>query len=291
MCDDAVAGCKGGGATEAAGLFGVGHALNGIAVERGVGGDYAVHAVALQGGGNDVDLCFIQIWGNLDKDGHAAALLRGQLFTALRNGTEQAVQRLVALQGAQVFGVGRADVHRHVVSVRVHTFQTGQVVAGGVFNGGGCVLANVQAQQHGLALRPHGRLPDVGDEGIEPVVVKAQPVDQALGSRDAEHAGLGVARLALGGDGAHFNKTKAHGSQRINAAGVLVQPRGHAHTVGELQARQCDGVVHQRCRPGQLQRCALAFGKGVHGEVVGLFRVHTKEKGANEGVRDKRHKE
>ena len=36
---------------------------------------------------------------------------------------------------------------------------------------------------------------------------------------------------------------------------------------------------------------ALALGQGVHGEVVGRFGVHTKQEGANEGVRDKRHRE
>ncbi len=232
--------------------------------------------MALQGSRNHVDLGFVQVRGNLHKDGDAAILCGGQFLALGGDGPQQTVQRFVTLQGAQVFGVGGTDVDRDVICMRVHAFQADQIVVGGFFDGRGSVLANVQAQQHGLALRAHGGFSDVGNKGVQAVVVKTQTVDQTLGLRDTEHARLGITGLTLGCDGAHFHKTKAHGGQRIDTAGVLVQACGHAHTVGELQPRQGDGVVHHGCRPRQLQRRALAFGQRVHGEVVGRFGLHTK---------------
>ena len=123
-------------------------------------------------------------------------MLLRQLFAAFRNGAQQRVQRLVALQAAQVLGVGAGDVDRDVVGVRVNAVQADQVVVGGVFNGRGGVFADVQAQQQGRALAlAQGRALHVGNKGIQPVVVEAQAVDQRVGLGQAEHAGLGVAGL------------------------------------------------------------------------------------------------
>ena len=84
---------------------------------------------------------------------------------------------------------------------------------------------------------------DVGDEGVQPVVVEAQAVDQRVGLRQAEHARLGVARLRLRRDGADLDEAEAHGAQAIDAARVLVQPGGQADAVRKRQAGQLDRVV------------------------------------------------
>ena len=85
---------------------------------------------------------------------------------------------------------------------------------------------------------------DVGDKGVQPLVVEAQAVDQGLGLRQAEHAGLGVARLRLWCDCADLNEAKAHGGQAIDAAAVFVEPGSQPHPIGEAQACHGDGVFN-----------------------------------------------
>jgi hypothetical protein len=60
----------------------------------------------LQRGGDDVHLGFVQVRRDLHKHRHAALVLPGQGLPALRHCAQQRVQRLVALQRAQVLGVG-----------------------------------------------------------------------------------------------------------------------------------------------------------------------------------------
>ena len=252
--------------------------------------------MALQRRGDDCYLRLVQIRCNLDKNRHppslcatlaiGAGVLAGQHLSPLGNGAQQGIQRCITLQSTQILRVGRADIHRDVVGVRVHAIQTGQVVCCRIFDGGGSVFADVQAQQHRVAalLRAELGLLHVAHKSFQPVVVEAQPVDQCLGLGQAEHAGFGVARLWFGRHGADFDKAKTHGTQGINAAGIFVQTCGHAHPVRKSQACQLDGVVHGVVAPGPLQGRALATREHVHGEIMGGFGVHAKQKGAGEGV-------
>jgi hypothetical protein len=107
--------------------------------------------------------------------------------------------------------------------------------------------------------------------------------------RQAEHAGLGVARLRFGRDGAHFDKAKAHGTQTIDAAGVFVQTCGQAHAVGEVQARQCDGLRHKGLAVNAVERGVLGACQALDGQFVGFFGVHLEQKRAGEGVGDQGH--
>ena len=213
--------------------------------------------------------------------GHALALgvgagvLLGQLVAALRQRAQQTVERGVALQGPQVFGVGAGDVDGHVVGVGVDALQASQVVVGGAFHGRGCVFADVQAQQQAGALRAaQGRALHMGDKRVEPLVVKPQPVDQRLALGQAKHARLGVAGLGQRRDRAHFDKAKAHGAQSVNAARVFVQPGGQTHAVGKAQARQRDRVADLGLGVELLQQRALGARHGAQRQVVGGFRVH-----------------
>ena len=156
----------------------------------------------------------------------------------------------------------------------VHAVQRLDVVAGGFFNGRGGVLADIQAQQHGATLGADLRAAHISQKGIQPFIVEAQTIDQRVLFRNAEHTWLGVARLWAGRDRTHFHKAKAHGSQRVNAASILVQSSSHAYAVRKFQTRQLNGVVHHGARPGALQRRVLPLGHEIHGEVVGGFGVH-----------------
>ena len=82
MRDHAVAGLQNRRAAQATGFFRVRHALDGLAADGGVGGDDAVHAVALERGGDEGDLRLVQIGGDLHENRNAALVLGGQLFAA-----------------------------------------------------------------------------------------------------------------------------------------------------------------------------------------------------------------
>ena len=204
------------------------HALDGFARQGGVGGDHTVHAVLAQRGGDHTHLGFVQIGGDFQEHGHASAVFGGQGLAPRHQRAEQAVQRFVALQRTQVFGVGAGDVHRHVVGVWVHTGQGDEVIVGGVLDRCGGVFADVQAQQHGVAARGLSapRALHIGHEGVQALVVEAQAVDQGVGLRQAEHARLGVARLRFGRDRADLHKTKTHGAQAVDTTRVFVQTGG-----------------------------------------------------------------
>ena len=157
-----------------------------------------------------------------------------ELLATFGNGAQQGVQRFIALQGTQILGVRTGDVDGDVVGLRVDAVQASQVIIHRVFDRRDSVFADVQAQQQrqlatGL-LAKRGR-PHMAQKGVQPFLVKTQPVDQRVGLRQPEHARFGVARLRLGRDGAYLNKAKTHGGQAVYAARVLVQPGGHAYTV------------------------------------------------------------
>ena len=153
------------------------------------------------------------------------------------------------------------------------------------------VLADVQAQQHRASPRLLAKacLLHVGQEGVQPLVVEPQPVDQRVAFGNAEHARLGVAGLALGRDGADLHKAETHGGQAVDAAGVLVQARRQAHPVGKTQAGQGDGVVDPLFAPQAVQRRVLEAGDVVQRQFVGGFGVQAKQEGAGQGIGQEGH--
>ena len=181
------------------------------------------------------------------------------------------VQGLIGLQGAQVLGVGTGDVDRHIVGMFIHTTQTNEVVVGGPLDGGDGILANVQAQQS--TLTSELGFFHIGHERIEPLVVKTQSVDQSLGAWQSEHAGLVIARLRQRRDGAHFDKTKAHGTEAINAPCIFIKSCRHAYAVGKREACQLDGVGNPGLSVGPVQKCILRLGQLIQGEIVGSLRI------------------
>ena len=185
-------------------------------------------------------------------------MLFDQILAAFLELCEQGVQRFIALQRAQILGIGRRDVDGDVVGMRIHAFQADQVVVDRIFDGGDGVFANVQAQDAPV-LTETGPL-DVGQEGVKTFVVEAQAIDECVGLGQAEHAGLGIAGLGLGRDRAHFHKAETHGAQTIDDAAVLIEPSGHAHPIGEGDARDFDRVAHPFGAPKASQRGVLKPG-------------------------------
>ena len=92
---------------------------------------------------------------------------------------QQRVERLVALQRAQVLGVGAGDVDRHVVGVRIDAGQADQVVVGRVLDRRRGVLADVQAQDAAGARGSCARASRCRGSG-QARLLKPRPVDQRV---------------------------------------------------------------------------------------------------------------
>ena len=294
--DDAAAGLAHGRARKAARLLRVGLALHGLARERGVGGNHAIHAVLQQRGGDGLHLRLVQIRRDLQKKRHVAAMRIGQLALARLERRQQRGQRLIGLQVAQVPGVGTGNVHCHVVGMRIHGGQAHQIVVLRPLHWRGGVLADVQAQRHArralggaLPLFGKARRAHVRHESGHALIVEAHAVDERLRRRQPEQARPGIARLRQRRDGARFHKAKAHARQRVNAAGVLVQPRRQAHAVGQRQARQRHGVLHARLPPQKLPEGVLRALQRRQRFLVGRLGVHAEQSRTDQAIRQKRH--
>ena len=283
-------------AAEPAGFFGVGHALHGFAADGGIGRNHpqlagvaavGVAAIAAQRGGNQVNLVLLQVRSDLDEQRLVLAMLLRKRRAALHQRIEQGIQRFVALQRAQVLGVGAADVYRHIVRPRIDAIQAGQVVIRRLLDRRAGILADVQTQQ-AAAVGGAGTL-HIAHKGIQTLVVEAETVDQRIGLGQAENTRLGVARLTLGRNCSDLDRTEAHGFPRCDAARVLVQTGGQADAVGKAQTAQRYRIVHEGLCVSAAQQRVLGLGQHVDGGFVGGFCIQTEQDGAGQGVGDQGH--
>ncbi len=212
---------------------------------------------------------------------------RGQLDAARLQRREQGVERVVRLQRAQVGGVRAGDVDRHVVGVRVDAVEARQVVVGGALDRRGGVLADVQAEDAAGAAEA-ARAPHVGEEGGQPLVVEAEPVDERAGGGQAEHARLRVARLRQRRHRADLDEAEAHRAQAVDGAAVLVEPGGEADAVREAQPGERRRVGHARLRPQALQRRVLQPRQGVERQLVRMLGVEPEQERPHQRVGDER---
>ena len=109
----------------------------------------------------------------------------------------------------------------------------------GLFVGGGLVLADVDAERAD-ALAAAGLLAQAVVQGLGAVVRETVGVHHGVELGVTEHAGLLVAGLGLGRDGADFDVAEAEGGRAAPAEAVLVEAGGEADVVGELQAEGFD---------------------------------------------------
>src|SRR5574337_292668 len=274
--DDAVGGFEHRGAGEAALLVGVADALDLVPSQGGVGGDDAIDTVAAQGVGDVDDLGAFQVGGDLQGQGHVAAVLVGQASLGGLQGAQEGVQFRFALELAEVLGVGRGDVDRDVAGQGIDLFEASQVVVGGALDGSVEVLADVDAQH---AVVAGGA--DVGDQGIDAVVVEAHAVDDALYLGQPEQAGPRIAGLRAGGDGADLQKTEAQPGQAVDGLAVLVQAGSQAHPVREAHTHHLHRPGLERFSGGQQAAGQVQAGEG---GVVGVLGVETEEQGAHKFV-------
>ena len=105
--------------------------------------------------------------------------------------------------------------------------------------GGGLVLADVDAERAD-ALAATRLLAQTVIESLGAVVRKTVGVHHGVELGVTEHAGLLVAGLRLGRDGADFDVAEAEGGRTAPAEAVLVESGGEADVVGEFQAEGFD---------------------------------------------------
>src|SRR5690606_23158862 len=128
-----------------------------------------------------------------------------------------------------------------VIRMRKDALESEQVVIDGTFHGGGGVLAYVQTKNS--ALLPPLAFPDIVNKGGQSLIVESQAVDQRLGTRQAKHAWLGVARLGQRRDGAHLDKAETQIAQGVDMSAVLVQACRQADRVVQAQAHEHGGML------------------------------------------------
>ncbi len=122
-----------------------------------------------------------------------------------------------------------------------------------------------------------------------PSLLKPRRLISARASGRRNMPGLGVAGLRLRRDGAHLDEAEAHGAQRVDAAAVLVQPRGQPDAVGKAQACDRHRVVDARGLPQPLRRRVLQPRQHAQRQIVCSLGVQAEQERAGQGVRGDGH--
>mmetsp|Transcript_7776 Transcript_7776/g.32008 ORF Transcript_7776/g.32008 Transcript_7776/m.32008 type:complete len:425 (+) Transcript_7776:1403-2677(+) len=237
--------------------------------DRGVADDDAVDSARRRGGDDVLDVGVGEVGGDLQEHrGLVRVRSRGRprSFRRLVPGGEhpaqQALEVRLALQGSQPRGVGRRDVHDDVVGGVTHGAHAERVIVRRRRLGRELVLAQVDAhgrsplgepRRNAGALRRWRRVElalrraCVGAVRLEPrprrfvsLGVEAVPIDHRAQFPKSEHPRLGVTGLRLGRDAADLDEPEAHGLQRGERLGVLVEPRRQTDRVREPQTPRVD---------------------------------------------------
>ena len=126
-------------------------------------------------------------------------------------------------------------------------------------------------------------------KACSPSLLKPSRLISAFACGRRKMRGLGLPGCGFGRDRAHLDEAEAHRAQAVDAAAVLVQARGQADAVGELQPGQFHRIVDPRALPQALRRRVLQPRQGAERQVVGRFRIQAEQEGAGQGVGDQRH--
>ena len=157
---------------------------------------------------------------------------------------QQRPQRRDRLKVPQPRRVRRADVDHHVVGHPGHQPCAGYVVRDRRVRGSGLGLADVHPDDDRVPPAPGApgppRLPpaQVRRRGRRARVVEAHPVHHGPVRRQPEHPRPGVARLRPRGHRTDLNEREAERTERVRAAGVLVEPGGQPQRPGQVQAER-----------------------------------------------------
>ena len=120
--------------------------------------------------------------------------------------------------------------------MRVDAAQRREVVVSGIFDRRGGIFANIDAED--AAVLDKLAACDVGQQGVYALVIKSHAVDDCLLFGNAKQPRFGVTLLRARGDGADFDKAKAHRGEYIDVLAIFVQSGSQTDAVGEGQAHQ-----------------------------------------------------
>ena len=126
-------------------------------------------------------------------------------------------------------------------------------------------------------------------DGVRPVAVEAEAVDEAAFLREPEHPRLRVAGLALGGDGADLREAEPEVRPCGHGIGLLVEPCGEPDRVREAKPPEllCQPRVVDPQAPLQQRaerRCSGEHAQRRHRNRVGALGVEPEEQWPHEGA-------
>jgi hypothetical protein len=245
-------------ARKAAGFVAVAQCRDRIARDGGISGDDRFDLQLHQQCGDGFDLFAREVRRDLHRQRHLPAVRVGEALLLVLERAQKSAQRVGVLQRAQVGGVRRRDVDRHVARVHVDLAQAMQVVVGCALVRRVEVLADVDAQHAAVAGEARAR--DVADQRIDTLVVEAEAVDQRLRLGQPEHSRLWIARLRARRCRADLDETETERGERIDVRAVLVHPRGEADRIRELDPHRLHRAAARAIRDQAAQAkrmCAI----------------------------------
>ena len=256
--DHAVAGVEHRCARQAAGLVGMRQARHRVARQRGVGGDDAVDAVALQRGGDERRSAPRPGRARSSRTSARAAMpLRPVLRGAACNAPSRASSAASLCSARRFFVFGLRDVDRHVVGVRVDAVQAEQVVVGGALDRRARRSCRCSARRCRRAARKLRARCTLARKASRPSLLKPRRLISACCAGRRNMRGLGLPGWALRRDRADLDEAEAHRAQAVDAAAVLVQPGGQADAVRESAGRPAS--PGRRRGPATTGTCAGVF--------------------------------
>lgn len=190
-------------------------------------GDYTVEA-GTQGQVHDAVHMLVRDVGRyLEQDGAVVVVIPSegeQMVHYLR-------QVAYVLQDSEVLDVGAGYVHCEIVHVVVEQGEGTLVILVGILirslGGLGYVAADDDIRD---------ALLELGHGVFYTFIIDAHAVDEGVVFYESERAGLGIARLRLGGEGAYLHETEAEVAHVVVELSVLVQTCRQAHGIPECQA-------------------------------------------------------
>lgn len=124
---------------------GMGHVINHVTLQGGIGGNDPINAIFYQGCGHLINFIQSQIRRNFNGQWHVLLILRSQLLLTDLEGSQQFIQRIAILQRTQPRRIGRRDIDGNITGVVIHLVHADQVIILALLDGGVLVLADIDA--------------------------------------------------------------------------------------------------------------------------------------------------
>src|SRR5690606_37358704 len=226
--------------TEATGFTGMGHVIDHLPIQGGIGGNNAIDPVFDQGCRDLINFIQTQVRCNFNGERHVLFILGGQLLLTHFEGCEQLIEGITVLQRTQARSVGGRNIDGNIAGMIIDLVHADQIIVLALLYGSVLILADIDANDALV----FGFL-DLRHQMIDPLVVESHAVDDPLCRNNPEQTGLVIATLGFGGDGTDFYKAKPHGPKCIDALPVFIQPGCQSDRIGKIKPHDSDGAFGQ----------------------------------------------